>query len=766
MRLDTMPQLTIEAWVRLDSSLQTGWPISYGGDSTGFGLFLYSNLTPGFPSPLMIASGYQFPSITGNSILMPLGGWVHIAFTKDDTIWTLYRNGMLVGQGKIRVSFADSVFRIGQFSGALQQLRIWNLTRSAEEIRADVYRSEDDTTRGLLASFAIDNTTHDSIQDRVHGYVLKLIGTPGSVTNISNGIALQSARSPHVVWKNLPTHLQFLPRDESGFGKITIAGALLETGYDSVVIEKFRNNQLLARFSLRLVYSSGSANFELIDSIRAEQSLYTYIIWCKQGSFLAYLAESADLTAGDVYIIDGQSNAHCAIGWFYWQNPYLRSFGVQTSNENFDPYDPADTSWGLANGNNWNAAYVSFTGPYMTGVWGMEVQLQLLNHFGIPVCVINGATGGSTIEQHARSDSNAEDLKSIYGKLLYRVEKARCQNYIKAILWDQGEFNTASNYYQNFKRLYQDWQQDFPPMIGQVPGSRKTYVFQVRPGCGPPGGSALREVQRTLPDSLPNIEVMSTVGVSNHNGCHYDAYGYVDLGNNIARLIERDYYGSTDTSEINAPNVMQAFYASLDSSKISIVTGGADSLAIIDTMPLAAHTEPIKNYFYLDGISGLLNSVIVRQDTITLTLSTPSHASTLTYLPDQKYNDTALIYEGPWLVNRRGIGLLSFDSIPILPYHPSADGSVIQIPPLDINISLKIEVNTSPEIEFRLPPGVFASLSIYDLLGRELQHTIVTSSENARCEVPIVSNLWHRGGEYIAEVRTVLGSNSMIFTLP
>ncbi|MFI5201560.1 MAG: LamG-like jellyroll fold domain-containing protein [Candidatus Kapaibacterium sp.] len=760
IRLDTLPQLTIEAWVRLDSSFQTGWPISFGGDSAGFGLFLYANLTPGFPSPLMIASGYQFPSVTGNSVLMPLGGWVHIAFTRDDTIWTLYRNGMLVGRGKLRVSFADSIIRIGQFSGALQQLRIWSFARSAEEIRADVYRQIADTERGLYASFSVDNATNVSIQDHVHGFVLQVFGDAGSITNIPSGLVFRSSASPKIIWKNLPAHLQFFPRDESGYGRIAIAGAVLEAGYDSIVIEKLRNDQLIARFSIPLEYSSDSANFELTDSIPAERSLYTYTTWCKRRDTMFYLAESADLVAGDVYIIDGQSNAHAAVAWFYWQVPYLRSFGVQTPEENFDPYDPADTSWGLANGNDWGLTYTSFQGPYMTGVWGMELQMQVLNNFGIPTCIINGATGGSTIEQHARSDSNRENLQSIYGKLLYRVIKAGCQNDVKAIFWDQGEFNTAAGYYQNFKNLYQDWQQDYP-----IPGLRKTYVLQVRPGCGPPGGSALREVQRTLPDSLPNIAVMSTVGIQGHDGCHFDAYGYVDIGNDLSRLIGRDYYGSTDTISIDAPNVVTAFYSRPDSSEIGIVLSHADSLSIIDDTPLGAHSEAMKDYFYLDGLRGMIQSAVIHHDSIQLLLSGHSYASRLTYLPDQDYNDTALIYEGPWIVNSRGIGLLSFDSVPILEYHAPANVPPA-IPFAPFRVSIINGIFTAPTIEFMLPAQTEARVAIYDLLGRDVQQVSLISGSAGRYTLPVDLSRCRTAGVYIAVVRTSTEFGSAAFALP
>src|ERR1017187_6886788 len=274
MRLDTLPQLTIETWIRLDSTFQSGWPTSYGGDSSGFGLYLYENLTPGFPSPIMIASGYQHPSITGNSIRMPLGGWVHISFTKNDSIWTLYRNGMLVGRGALNVAPSDSILRIGRFSGAMQQLRIWSFARTGEEIRADVFRVMTDTEQGLYASFAIDSLTGDSIEDGIHGFVLRLKGPLSSITNIPSRLALGRTLAPKVFWNKLPAHLQFLPRKESDYGIISIGGSISQEGYDSIVITKLRNDQIETRFAFPLNYIVNSASFGLEDSILAEPALY------------------------------------------------------------------------------------------------------------------------------------------------------------------------------------------------------------------------------------------------------------------------------------------------------------------------------------------------------------------------------------------------------------------------------------------------------------------------------------------------------------
>src|SRR5258708_40133758 len=117
------------------------------------------------------------------------------------------------------------------------------------------------------------------------------------------------------------------------------------------------------------------------------------------------------------------------------------------------------------------------------------------------------------------------------------------QRHYWYLLWYQGEYNSVEYYYDNFSKLYGSWLLDYGnPNDSSV--LRKMYLFQIHPGCVPGERSALRELQRTLPDSFPTIEVMSTCGVSGHDGCHYDAFGYWRIAGDIFRLVAHDFYGS------------------------------------------------------------------------------------------------------------------------------------------------------------------------------------------------------------------------------
>ena len=73
------------------------------------------------------------------------------------------------------------------------------------------------------------------------------------------------------------------------------------------------------------------------------------------------------------------------------------------------------------------------------GWWGMELAKRLVASQKVPIFIVNGAKGGTRIDQHQRNDENPTDLDTIYGRMLWRVRQARLTHGIRAIIWHQGE---------------------------------------------------------------------------------------------------------------------------------------------------------------------------------------------------------------------------------------------------------------------------------------------------------------------------------------
>jgi len=63
-----------------------------------------------------------------------------------------------------------------------------------------------------------------------------------------------------------------------------------------------------------------------------------------------------------------------------------------------------------------------------------------------------------------------------------------------------------------------------------------------------------------------------------------------------------------------------------------------------------------------------VRSVQVVGDTLLLNLSAAYPGARISYIPDQSYAGTSVIYEGPWIVNQRGVGAFSFHRFPVRPF--------------------------------------------------------------------------------------------------
>jgi len=516
--------------------------------------------------------------------------------------------------------------------------------------------------------------------------------------------ALKETTIPVVTFNQKPVNLQLYPRDNQDSGRVIFSGTVMTPGYDSIKVISLRNNDTLRIYTSKLFYTGSSAPFNVSAKIHSELSEYKFVVILKSNSLYDVIYTADSIVCGDAYLINGQSNSHYINPLATYRNEYCRSFGKNT---NYNVYNPADTLWGLARGND----AVNFH----TGVWGIKLQQMIKENHGIPVCIINGGSGGSSIEYNLRNNNNPADLNTTYGRLLYRVIKAGLQSSIKAMFWYQGESNTSTswvNYFANFQNLHYSWKTDYP-------GIQKMYVFQIRMGCVSAPAiyqTQLREVQRILGANFPEVELMSTSGVQGHDGCHYNLAGYNESAQNIYRLAARDFYGSSDTLNIKPPDVKIAYFTSTLRNKLKIIYEDNCSLLL----PNDTLGASMKDYFYLDSSYGMINSLEVNKDTLTLELTGTSNASTITYLPNIYYNNTTTLYKGPWLKNIKGVGALSFYKFPISAIVNINEENHI---PKEFMLYPNFPNPFNPEtkIQFEVPATGRVKLEIFDILGRSLE---------------------------------------------
>jgi hypothetical protein len=444
-----------------------------------------------------------------------------------------------------------------------------------------------------------------------------------------------------------PEEGQFYARDDRNEGTLHYNGVLADPA-DAVFLNLFADDKLV-----KTVTAKPFADKSYALSVKLKPGLIKYRVefGTRTGGSETVLRRVANLVCGDAFLIDGQSNALATDT--HEQSPpetheWIRSYGQP----------PADAK--AAPANLWcNPVWKARKGEMAElGWWGMELAKRLVESRKTPVFIINGAVGGTRIDQHQRNEANPTDPTTIYGRMLGRVRQAKLTHGIRGILWHQGESDQGADgptggfgwetYQPLFIEMAAGWKRDFPNV-------RNYYVFQIWPnacamGGGAGSGDRLREKQRTLPQLFSNMRILSTLGVRPPGGCHYPLVGWAEFARMAQPLIERDHYGIVSPAPLTAPNLRRVSYAS----------AARDTLLLEFDQPIV-WLNAFTDQLYLDGEPGKVASGSVAGSILTLKLKEPATAKHITYLKETKWNQDNLI------LGANGLAALTFCEVPISP---------------------------------------------------------------------------------------------------
>jgi hypothetical protein len=481
------------------------------------------------------------------------------------------------------------------------------------------------------------------------------------------GLAVRPAPPPRdTTFSMIPAPEQFFPRNAQDSASFSVSGIFRTVGFDSIYLETSCNGVLVRRTSLPLIYQSGEAAFSFESAIHSELSEYSILVGVLKGGYDSTLTIRDSLVCGDAFLVSGQSNAFIGFQVEPALNEFCRTFGVD-----YD-HNAKDTQWTAAQ-SLWPGFYNNIC------AWSFALAQDLIDSLHIPICIIDGALPGCTIEAQMPDDSNHLDMNTAYGLMLYRTSKAGLQNSMRAIVWDQGEWNTDTNYYNNFTALRTAWLEDYPSL-------EKIYAVQIRPNACDlfSDQRPLKELQRHFEDSLANVIGFASAALPLHDGCHLGDSGYRVWGMQMYRLFARDLYHSSDTLNIASPNVYSAFYTSPAHDEIELLFSPANvNIALTPDTVIYGSLRKLVDFFYLDDVSGGVQSVRAQGNALFLSVNNPS-AHTLTYLPDRYYPDSSGVYEGPWIVNSRGVGAFIWYELPISDQPLSVNEPTTSVPDVEI----------------------------------------------------------------------------------
>ncbi|MFM7058141.1 MAG: zinc-dependent peptidase [Planctomycetota bacterium] len=451
-----------------------------------------------------------------------------------------------------------------------------------------------------------------------------------------------------------PEDNQFIAREgpaiDGSFGRLRYAGTL-PTAADAVFVRVFAGDELFAEETAAL---TADARYSLTVRLKPGLVSYRTEFGSRTGNCETILHRAGQILCGDAYLIIGQSNAVATD--FGRENPlavndWVRTFGATAG----DPHGARLHLWAPA-------AARSPGGRSEIGYWGMELGRRLVESEHVPVCFLNGAVGGTRIDQHQRNPEDPTDVNSIYGRLLWRVRQARLTHGIRAVIWHQGENDQGADgptggfgyetYRPFFLQLAASWKQDYPNI-------QHFYAFQIWPKSCAMGingsDNQLREVQRTLPRLFSCLSVLATVGVKPPGGCHFPAAGYAEFARLLHPMLQHHIY-QRPAANFDSPSLQRAFFNSADHSSV-----------VLEFDQPVTWADTLVSQFHLDGEQQQVVAGSAAGNQLTLQLKGPSKSSSITYLDSASWNPENL------LSGHNGLAALTFCDVPVAAYAAGTD---------------------------------------------------------------------------------------------
>jgi hypothetical protein len=448
--------------------------------------------------------------------------------------------------------------------------------------------------------------------------------------------------------EELPMDGQFYARAGDGLGRLYCKGALAAEA-KQVTLKLYADDKLVAEATQAPKEGKG---YRFVQAL--QPGLIRYRVELLADGKPVHAA--TDLVCGDAFIIQGQSNA--VANDFGKENPlqpnpWVRTFGATDGSPNGSRLK----LWGPAEAR-------ARGGRLEIGYWGMELGRRLVESQHIPICLINGAVGGTRIDMHQRDAADPTNATTIYGRLLWRVRAAGLDHGIRGILWHQGENDQGADgpdgtfgfvhYRKYFDQMAGSWRQDYP-------NAQRLHLFQIWPKSCAMGingsDNYLREEQRKLKTAYASLDIMPTLGIRPPGGCHFPAAGYAEFAKLMTPLIERDHYGVKNVQSVSAPNILS----------VQRVGDKQDAVVLTFDQPVVWRDDLVAEFSCEvgTGFATLTSSVKVvggsaQGSTLTLRLSEGlPMGSSISYLDSKNWSQDRL------LMGANGLPALTFRSVPI-----------------------------------------------------------------------------------------------------
>lgn len=128
--------------------------------------------------------------------------------------------------------------------------------------------------------------------------------------------------------------------------------------------------------------------------------------------------------------------------------------------------------------------------------------------------------------------------------------------------------------------------------------------------------------------------------------------------------------------------IQTAFFTTPESNQVALVFSNAQNgLMLTPNINIGGNIRTMADAFFINDTIQAIRTVKVISNAVIIDLNASFPGAQLSYIPDQNYAGTSVIYEGPWITNRRGLGAFSFHRFSILPF-----GTTTAVPQQSITV--------------------------------------------------------------------------------
>lgn len=182
--------LIVEAWIKVPNVVGTktivGNHVGWGG--TQFNLRVINNTLNAF-----LGDGYYGVSSAAGTIVADT--WTHVSMVYDDTTLKIYINGVVVGSTSVPSGYSlantspqtfigNSVFGGEIFQGDIDEVRIWNIVKTVEQLNGSKNCELQDAEPGLLAYYKFNQGVSQANNSTINT-LNATVGPNGTLTNFA-----------------------------------------------------------------------------------------------------------------------------------------------------------------------------------------------------------------------------------------------------------------------------------------------------------------------------------------------------------------------------------------------------------------------------------------------------------------------------------------------------------------------------------------------------------------------------------------------------